>query len=86
MADLRAANTGEGRGRLSDEALSSLGWTADQARQVIAALKTERARLPDRPGEAPRPLRDSPFAALAALTEPPPQRAKRRRPRRKASV
>ena len=47
MAELRAAN----HGRLSDEALTDLGWSADQAKQVIAALKTERARQPDKPGQ-----------------------------------
>ncbi|KAK0339312.1 hypothetical protein LTR94_035062, partial [Friedmanniomyces endolithicus] len=61
MAELRAA----GHGRLSDAALVELGWSADQARQVIAALKVERARLPDKPGAAVRPVKDSPFAALA---------------------
>ena len=82
MAELRAA----GKGRLSDEALAELGWTGDQARAVIAALKTERARMPDKPGQAPRPVKDSPFAALAILNAPPPAaaaRPKRRRPRRK---
>ena len=82
MADLRAAN----HGRLSDEALNDLGWTADQAKQVIAALKTERARLPDKPGAAPKPVKDSPFAALAVLTEAPPARPKRRRPRKKTAA
>lgn len=90
MADLRAANTAD-RGRLSDAALIDLGWTADQAKQVIAALKTERARQPDKPGVAPKPPKDSPFAALAVLTAPPtppapPARAKRRRPRKKTAA
>ncbi|PZO02174.1 MAG: phosphonate-binding protein, partial [Alphaproteobacteria bacterium] len=87
MADLRAANTAD-RGRLSDAALIDLGWTADQAKQVIAALKTERARQPDKPGVAPKPPKDSPFAALAVLTPPPtpPARAKRRRPRKKTAA
>jgi ATP-dependent RNA helicase SUPV3L1/SUV3 len=85
MAELRAAKTAD-RGRLSDAGLIDLGWTAEQAKQIIAALKTERARQPDKPGVAPKPPKDSPFAALAALTAPPPvpARAKRRRPRRKA--
>ncbi|MBJ7511516.1 MAG: phosphonate-binding protein, partial [Brevundimonas sp.] len=81
MAELRAAN----HGRLSDEALTDLGWSADQAKQLIAALKTERARRPDKPGAAPKIVKDSPFAALAALTEAPTARPKRRRPRRKAA-
>jgi len=81
MAELRAAN----HGRLSEEALTDLGWSADQAKQLIAALKTERARRPDKPGAAPKIVKDSPFAALAALTEAPTARPKRRRPRRKAA-
>ena len=47
-----------------------------------AEKKVERARLPDKPGAAPKIVKDSPFAALAALTEAPPARPKRRRPRR----
>jgi len=84
MAELRAVGTGEARGRLSDEALAELGWTADQARQVIAALKTERARRPDTPGVAAKPVKDSPFAALAVLTEKPVARRPRRRARSQA--
>ncbi|OGN49268.1 MAG: phosphonate-binding protein, partial [Caulobacterales bacterium RIFOXYB1_FULL_67_16] len=84
MAELRVADATT-RGRLSDQALAELGWSADQARQIIAALKTDRARRPDKPGAAPRPVKDSPFAALAALTEAPPPRANRRRPRRKTA-
>lgn len=64
MAELRAAN----HGRLSDEALIKLGWTTDQARQVIAALRVERAKQADKPGAKPPPVKDTPFAALAALT------------------
>ena len=80
MAAHRVANSG----RLSDEALAELGWTADQAKSVIAALRIERARMPDRPGEVARAVKDSPFAALAALTAPAPVRAKRRRARKTA--
>ena len=79
MAELRAA----GKGRLSDAALVDLGWSADQARQVIAALKTVRAQMPDKPGR-PVAIPHSPFAALAVLTEAPAAPRKRRRPRRKA--
>ena len=85
----RIVRLGEGlaaTGRLSDEALTDLGWRSDQAKQIIAALKVERARLPDKPGAAPKIVKDSPFAALAALTEAPPARPKRRRPRRKAKA
>ncbi len=79
MAELRA----EGKGRLSDAALVDLGWSADQARQIIAALKTVRAQMPDKPGR-PVAIPHSPFAALAVLTEAPAAPRKRRRPRRKA--
>jgi ATP-dependent RNA helicase SUPV3L1/SUV3 len=81
MAELRVADA-QTRGRLSDEDLARLGWSAAQAKQIIAALKTERARQPDKPGQAPRPIKDSPFAALAALTETA-KALGRRRPRRK---
>jgi len=77
MAELRARSAG----RLSEEALSQLGWSAEQAKQIIPALKTARVQMPDVPGKA-RPPKDSPFAALAALAPPSP--ARKRRTRRKA--
>lgn len=80
MAELRAI----GQGRLSDEALAELGWTADQAGRVIAALKVPRAEQPDK--ARPRPVKDSPFAALSALTAPPAQPRHRRRPKRAAKT
>lgn len=80
MADLRARSAG----RLTEEALGQLGWSAEQAKQIIPALKTARVQMPDAPGKA-RPPKDSPFAALAALTErPAPARRKPARRRRKA--
>ena len=85
MAELRAAPdpTQDGRNRrLSDAALAELGWTAAEAGQIVAALKTERARRPDEPGRPPRPPKDSPFAALAGLNTTAPPR--RRRPRKRA--
>ncbi|WP_332638598.1 helicase-related protein [Brevundimonas sp.] len=75
-----------GRGALSDEDLAELGLTAAEAGALAAALKTTRARRPDRPGQTPKPVKDSPFAALSVLTAPSPApaaRAKRRRPRRR---
>ena len=83
-----------GEGRLSDADLTALGWTADEARAVFAVLKTLRAQQPDREGRAPRPVKDSPFAALAGLTAAPPpavaetprstsRPAARRKPRRR---
>ncbi len=77
MATARAANAG----RLSDEALTALCWTPEQAKSVIAALKTERARMPDKPGQMPKPVKDSPFAALAVLSAPTSAKARPRRRR-----
>lgn len=75
MAELRA----EGKGQLSEAALAELGWTPAQAKQVLTALKG--ARMPDEPRS--KPVKDSPFAALATLTTQPVKR-RRRRPLRKA--
>jgi ATP-dependent RNA helicase SUPV3L1/SUV3 len=78
---------------LTDKALETLGWTAPQASAVLRALdytpairakpdqpivwkRRGAARLEQKPVKA-RP--DSPFAALAKLTEPPPRRKKPRR-------
>lgn len=78
-----------GKTPLSDEALNGLGWTADQAKAIHAALRTPRAERAPRPGKPTPPPKDSPFAALAQLTQPPRPPAKpkaarrpRRRPRR----
>ncbi len=68
-------------GRLGETDLAELGITLEQAKALTAALKTSRARQPDRPDRTPRPVPDSPFAALAALTAPAP--ARRKRPRRR---
>jgi ATP-dependent RNA helicase SUPV3L1/SUV3 len=80
-ADLRR----EGKGHLSDEALKSLGWTPGDARAIWAALKTVRARMPDREGRVPAVVKDSPFAKLAELTAAV-QPARRKRPRRKKAA
>ncbi|WP_396595426.1 helicase-related protein [Brevundimonas sp. R86498] len=80
-ADLRR----EGKGRLSDEALTTLGWSGEDARVIWAALKVVRAQMPDREGAAPAVVRDSPFARLAELTQvpaPAPERRARKRPRK----
>jgi ATP-dependent RNA helicase SUPV3L1/SUV3 len=71
-----------GKGELPEPALAALGWSAAEARAVAIALRTTRAQQPDRAERAPRPPKDSPFAALAALTAPPPP-ARRRRPRKR---
>jgi ATP-dependent RNA helicase SUPV3L1/SUV3 len=83
MAERRAA----GKGTLSEEDLQALGMTIGEATALIAALKTTRARQPDRPGKTPKPVKDSPFAVLRALAAPldPAARTKRRRPRRARS-
>jgi ATP-dependent RNA helicase SUPV3L1/SUV3 len=76
-----------GKAPLADEALTELGWTAEQAKQVQTALRLPRADKTPRPGKPTPPPKDSPFAALAQLTRPPapaPSRRKRR-PRRKAA-
>ena len=76
---------GKGDGRLSDRALRELGVTAEEANALLAGLRTVRVQQPDRPGKAPKPVKDSPFAALAALTTPSPAAApaRRKRPRRR---
>jgi ATP-dependent RNA helicase SUPV3L1/SUV3 len=74
---------GKADGRLSDKDLHDLGLTADEAKALLAGLKTSRAQQPDRPDRAPGPVKDSPFAALAALTTPSPEPARRKRPRRR---
>lgn len=79
-ADLRR----EGKGTLSDAALTSLGWTASEAKAIWAALKTVRAQMPDREGR-PAVVRDSPFARLAELTAAPAP-PRRRRPKRKPAA
>jgi ATP-dependent RNA helicase SUPV3L1/SUV3 len=85
LADRRTAAAAAEPGRpprLTPDDLAALGWTEAQARQITQALKTDRARQPDKPGTAPRPVKDSPFAALAALTaEAPARKARRRRGR-----
>ena len=84
LAVLRA----EGKGRLSDAALTELGWSNSQAKEILTALRPTRRQKADAPGKAPiAPRPDSPFAALADLTRPAaPARRKPRRPRRKAAA
>ena len=77
----RAADRHGKDGTLPTPLLAELGWTADEARALLTALRPVRARMPDKPGRPAVPPKDSPFAALAALT---PVLA--RAPRRKAAV
>ncbi len=88
------AQRAAGKAPLSDEALNALGWTADQAKTIHAALRTPRAEQAPRKGRPTPPPKDSPFAALAQLTQPPrpapsdktkTARRPRRRPRRAAA-
>ena len=83
FADLSRA---AGKSALSDEALTELGWTAEQAKQVQATLRPPRADKAPRPGQPTAPPKDSPFAALAQLTQPAAPPRRKRRPRRKAAT
>jgi len=86
FADLsRAAGKAPPKSGLAEEALSELGWTAEQAKQMQAALRLPRADKATRPGKPAPPPKDSPFAALAQLTPPPAPPRRKRRPRRKAA-
>lgn len=82
---------------LTDTARDALGWTPAEAAAVLRALDYTPALRPKegdpilwkrRGAQRPEPKvtarPDSPFAALAKLTEPPPRRKKPRR--RKAAV
>jgi ATP-dependent RNA helicase SUPV3L1/SUV3 len=93
---LRAAPREAGGSALSDQALEPLGWPAAATGPVLRALgyaparrkadgapQVWRRRAEPKPAAAAVTARpDSPFAALAALTVPPPARRKRRRARK----
>jgi ATP-dependent RNA helicase SUPV3L1/SUV3 len=96
---LRAGHKGAGS-LLSDEARAALGWSEDEARQVLTGLGYATVGKPKpgepmlwrarrtRPADAPpkRPAA-SPFAALEALKPAPAAESRgpaRRRPRRRA--
>jgi ATP-dependent RNA helicase SUPV3L1/SUV3 len=79
LAERRARN----KGVLSDADLTDLGLTLEQAKALLAALKSTRAQQPDRANRAPRTAPDSPFAALSVLTAPEP--AHRKRPRKRTA-
>ena len=92
-AKLRASPRNAGAILLSAETIAQLGWTAQEAREVMRGLGFTPAgkaapgeptawrprRRKAAPDETPAPTH-SPFAALAALKERPPRR---RRPRRR---
>ncbi len=81
LAERRA----RGKGMLADTDLAELDITLDQAKALAIALKSTRAQQPDGTKQAGRPVKDSPFAALSALTAPAPEPARRKRPRRRKS-
>ncbi|MEH6665455.1 MAG: phosphonate-binding protein, partial [Brevundimonas sp.] len=70
----------KGRPMLPDAALTELGWSADQGRAILNALRRAPEHRPARTGA----VKDSPFAALAALNAPARAPARRRRPRKGA--
>lgn len=84
MSEARA----KGKGTVSDVNLTTLNMTKDQVQALFAALKSTRAQQEDTAERSIRPVKDSPFAALSALTQPAPvpDRAKRRRPKRKKAA
>jgi len=93
LDDLLRAEQRPGGVVLTETALETLGWTAAQASAVLRALdytpairpKADASIIWKRRGAQrldPKPVAarpDSPFAALAKLTEPPPRRKKPRR-------
>jgi ATP-dependent RNA helicase SUPV3L1/SUV3 len=98
-AALRAEPRREGAVVLTDEAAAELGWTREQAGEILRGLgfvragKAEAGQPPawrprrerGRASEKTRPPAHSPFAALAALSErPAPPQRRRRRPRKRA--
>ena len=70
----------KGKPALSDTALAELGWSADQGRAILNALR----RAPDRKPAKTGPVKDSPFAALAVLNAPASAPSRRRRRRKGA--
>src|SRR5208283_1484861 len=97
-AILRAAPHRDGGAALADAARAGLGWSDDQAAQILRGLGFIRVRAatPDAPAAWRRrsPRRAavdqpaaSPFAALATLTPAPAtprRRARNRKPRKRA--
>jgi ATP-dependent RNA helicase SUPV3L1/SUV3 len=82
LLEALAERQARGNGVLGAADLAALGVSPDEAKSLTAALKASRARTPDR-DDRPKAVRDSPFAALSALTAAPaPARPKRKRPRR----
>jgi len=82
MLELLAEQQAAAKGVLAEADLTALGLSLDEAKALTAALKASRGQKPDR-DERPRPVKDSPFAALSALTATSaPPRAKGKRPGR----
>jgi len=96
---MRASEHLTGQRRLSDQAREELGWTPEQAADILRGLSFTPKRRPE-PGDTaplrrrepkpePRPVirPDSPFAALVALQTSPPSRSspRTRGPRRSSA-
>ncbi|MDQ3125810.1 MAG: phosphonate-binding protein, partial [Pseudomonadota bacterium] len=71
-----------GKGVLTEADLAALGVSLEEAKALTTALKWSRAQKPDR-DDRPKAVKDSPFAALSALTEPSIDTKRRRPPRRR---
>ena len=82
MLESLAERQAVGKGVLTEVDLAVLGVSLEEARVLTATLKASRAQKPDR-DDRPTVVKDSPFAALSALTaRPAPARTKRKRARR----
>jgi ATP-dependent RNA helicase SUPV3L1/SUV3 len=82
LLEALAERQAERKGVLNETDLAALGVSLEEAKTLTAALKASRSQKPVR-GVPASVVKDSPFAALSALTTAPaPGRAKRRRPRR----
>ena len=88
------------QGQLSDQAREELGWSANEANDILRALNfapTTKAKQGEpliwrrrnekhKPHVVSAPAPNSPFAALAALKEQPAPAARRPRRRRKTKA
>ena len=84
MLEALAERQAAGKGVLNEADLAALRVSLEEAKALSAALKASRAQKPDRDEARARPVKDSPFAVLSALSAPPvpAARPKRRRARR----
>ncbi|RZI98279.1 MAG: phosphonate-binding protein, partial [Brevundimonas sp.] len=75
LTELRAKN----HGKLTEADLADVAVLESEAAFLFGKLKSTRAQQPDRPDKAPRIVKDSPFAALAALSPAAVAKPRRRR-------